>query len=155
MGIFNRNYDYGYRTEGSFRAYDRDAGFRGARRGHGYDADAFDQGARRTWGAWDNLVGRNLGGYDRDFGGRGGGWQGYDRGYRGRWQTSHGDPFGDRESRTPIRVMRGRGGGYDRGGYDRGFSRGRTEEEPRGVGWWARGWGFGVRNDDRYDRGWR
>lgn len=37
----------------------------------------------------------------------------WDRGYKGRSQTDAGDPFGDRQSRTPIRVT---GQGMNRGG---------------------------------------
>ncbi|HEX8273012.1 MAG TPA: hypothetical protein VF615_10270 [Longimicrobiaceae bacterium] len=76
--------------------------------------------------------------YDRDFD-RGNGFgassdmdRGYDRDHKGRWQTDNGDPFGDRASGTPIRMMRGGfGHNEDRGGmmgggsnYDRDFGRG-------------------------------
>ncbi len=44
-------------------------------------------------------------GYDRDLHGRPGGE--YDRAYKGRWVTEHGDPFRDRVQHTPIRTMRG------------------------------------------------
>jgi hypothetical protein len=74
------------------------------------------------------------GNYDRDFG-RGNGFGasqdmggGYDRDMKGRWQTDNGDPFGDRASGTPIRMMRGGfQGGEGRGmgsNYDRDFGRG-------------------------------
>lgn len=76
--------------------------------------------------------------YDRGMLGRGGmdrgsmdydrGGMDYDRGYKTRQQTDAGDPFGDRQNHTPIRVTGGgmgnRGGlnrydnGYDRGGRD-------------------------------------
>lgn len=61
--------------------------------------------------------------YDRGMGLDRGGMD-YDRGYRSREQTDAGDPFGDRQNRTPIRVTGNRGGlnrydnGYDRGGRD-------------------------------------
>src|SRR5690606_33772563 len=32
---------------------------------------------------------------------------GYDTGYKSRWQTDFGDPFNDRGSRTPFRMHRG------------------------------------------------
>lgn len=68
-------------------------------------------------------------GYDRGYGSHA---SAYDRGFKDRWQTDNGDPFGDREARTPMRMMRGPFGhehGYDRDmqggfrggpGYDRG-----------------------------------
>lgn len=47
------------------------------------------------------------GAYDIDYG------AGYGREYRkSRWQTDYGDPFGDRERGTPIRVTRGGYGEY-------------------------------------------
>ena len=69
-------------------------------------------------------------GYARDFGygtpyyGADYGWSGYDRGYKSRWQTDYGDPFGDRERHTPMRVVRGEPFRRERGwemGYDRDY----------------------------------
>ncbi|HEX2094406.1 MAG TPA: hypothetical protein VHG28_18525 [Longimicrobiaceae bacterium] len=75
-------------------------------------------------------------GYDRDLGGR------------DRWETDNGDPFGDRQSGTPIRVIRGgfrRGQGHGNPAYDR---------DPR----WNRGnmgYDRGFHSSGRgYDRGW-
>jgi hypothetical protein len=63
------------------------------------------------------------GGMDMDRGDRD-----YDRGYKTREQTDAGDPFGDRQNHTPIRMTGGNMGnrgslgrydsGYDRGGRD-------------------------------------
>lgn len=67
--------------------------------------------------------------YDRDMNlHRGGGMMNrggmdYDRGYKGREQTDAGDPFGDRQSHTPIRVTGGNRGNLNR--YDNGYGRGR------------------------------
>lgn len=105
-----------WRAAGGSR-YDQDMGPRSARYGGDY-------GAR--------------GGYDRDLRGR---YDGDVRGGRDRMRTDAGDPFGDRQSRTPFRVMRG---GFDREATDRG------------------GWHPGPRQShlghpDRYDvqyRGW-
>lgn len=70
-------------------------------------------------------------GYDRSYGPgyRGAGYGGMsdydeDYGHKSRWQTDYGDPYGDRASNTPIRMMRGEFHGYGRdyeAGYDRGF----------------------------------
>jgi hypothetical protein len=108
MALFGNDYDndFGYRT-GRWGAYDR-----------GYLGNA---GERAGW--------RDEPGYDRGytaFGGNPG--NEYDRGYKNRWQTDYGDPFGDRTSRTPMRAIRGpyrtQHPCYDRGylGYDRGYS---------------------------------
>lgn len=62
------------------------------------------------------MMGR--GGYDR-------GGQDYDRGYKTRQQTDAGDPFGDRQNHTPIRVTGG-GMNSNRGSlsrYDNGYDR--------------------------------
>lgn len=63
------------------------------------------------------------GGMDMDRGGRG-----YDRGYKTREQTDAGDPFGDRQNRTPIRMTNG--GMGNRGGL------GRYDENYRGNRDW-------------------
>jgi hypothetical protein len=62
-------------------------------------------------------------GYDRGMGMNRGGMD-YDRGFTGRSQTDAGDPYGDRQGHTPIRVTgSGNRGGMDR--YDNGYGRGR------------------------------
>ncbi|HEX6070731.1 MAG TPA: hypothetical protein VFZ18_12935 [Longimicrobiaceae bacterium] len=141
--------------------YDRDLG-RNWHRG-------YDRGYRNEAG-W--------GGFDR------GGMRGegrYDRGFKSRWQTDYGDPFGDRAARTPMRMIRGefrghedRGfgwGSYDRDyssspmGYDPYFDPSRRMSTPgqwnrydRGYRGRERGWGMGMRNrserGERYDEGW-
>ena len=95
-----------------------------SRRGYGYDYDHPSTGGYRG----------RIGGYRGSIGGyRGAYWgRGYDSGsgeeYRSRAQTDAGDPFGDWQSRTPIRVIRGdRHRNYDGAvwnpvrGYDHNF----------------------------------
>jgi hypothetical protein len=52
---------------------------------------------------------------------------GYGEEYKSRWQTEQGDPFGDRDRHTPIRMMRGEWGEYDddygRSWRERGYGR--------------------------------
>lgn len=123
----------------------------------GYDHQQF-RGERPRWSTSAGLPGGNRGGnagmrYDRDMG-RGnrdfqntgsmydrefqGGYgadagYGYDRGYKSRQETDYGDPFGDRQNRTPIRMTRGEyqgggsRGGASRGGYDTGYRGGNRE----------------------------
>lgn len=63
--------------------------------------------------------------YDRGYGTYGAAGVGYDRNYKSRWETDYGDPFNDRGSNTPIRMIRGEYRGYDRNygafDYDRGY----------------------------------
>lgn len=47
----------------------------------------------------------------------------YDRGMMGRHHMDDGDPYGDRQNRTPIRVM---GGDRNRGRYDQNYRPGRN-----------------------------
>jgi hypothetical protein len=108
--------------------------------GRDYDYDSryrSDRGERSHWGRSGQPIRAN---YERDYRagawgpGYEGGWRsgptsgsdyryaGYDRGYKSRYQTDHGDPFGDRQQQTPMRVIRGEARDYDRGyrGYDQG-----------------------------------
>ncbi len=93
--------------------------------------------------------GRGGMGYGRDYAARGG----YDRDVRGghdRMRADAGDPFGDRQSRTPFRVMRG---GFDagqggRGNWMRGDQGGRPGGDPNGVA--SRGWNHGIGDDPAY-----
>ena len=70
---------------------------------------------------------------NRGYGGMSGGMQGgmnrygsdYDRGYQGREQTDNGDPFGDRQNRTPIRMVNGQSRGGT-GRYDNPYRGGRN-----------------------------
>jgi hypothetical protein len=52
---------------------------------------------------------------------------GYGEEYKSRWQTEQGDPFGDRERHTPMRMMRGAwgefGDDYGRAWRERGYGR--------------------------------
>lgn len=116
--------------------YDRDMTYRGVpganvnggvgrNLGYGYGAGARDE------------AGFASASYDRGYGMGGGRMNtGYDRGFKSGQDTDNGDPFGDRQQHTPIRVMRGNLGdnmgrgdfgdrgmmGRDRGGYDRGWA---------------------------------
>ena len=144
--------------------------------GPDYDRD-YGYGPRgrpgRTYGA-------GWGGYDRGFRGGYGGTE-YDAGYKSRWQTDVGDPYGDRANRTPMRMIRGDFHGYGedyRPAQDRGF-RGGVERPPRygrspmgydpyqnrggyqgRPGRWNReGWnrespGYRGYSENRYDAGW-
>lgn len=131
------------RSNASFSGYDRDFG------NHGTGFGAMDRG------------------YDRDLGGRGN-WMdrdrgGYDRGFKSREQTDAGDPFGDRTSHTPIRMMRGgfrggnMGGGMSGGSmgidYDRPYKQGIGDEPYYEAGDFNRGGMSGGAAG--YDRGWR
>jgi hypothetical protein len=97
--------------------------------------------------------GYRTGGYGFDRTPNRAGWGStYDRDYKSRWQTDYGDPFGDRASGTPIRVMRGEfeNENVDRGtwrGYDRNHYRGGYTGEHRGD-WRSRN------TRARYDQGW-
>ncbi|HEX8695495.1 MAG TPA: hypothetical protein VF746_23990 [Longimicrobium sp.] len=149
--------------------------------------DEGNYGYRGTEGAWSTI--RNHGRYDEDLG-RGPAWgAGYDRDYaarrgmvggahpvrdrdwdrderdwereRHRMETDTGDPFGDRQSRTPFRVMRGGfedrdsgAGGWGEGGRPGWQGRGRYDESYRG---WNQGLGdepyYGAGDLRGYDRG--
>ncbi len=102
---FRRGYDeeMRYRREGRFYDFRRDRGDGGRGRydasfggGYGMGRSRYQEDYDR--GAWDR-------GYRNP----------YDQAYRFRppptssWQTNHGDPFGDRQRRTPMRVERGSG----------------------------------------------
>lgn len=86
--------------------------------------------------------------------------RGYDRGYKSRWQTDYGDPFGDRQQRTPMRVFdeesranRGWETTYDRdygsSPYPYGY---RTWDERHGydTGYSGRGYRGYPRRDTRW-----
>lgn len=98
--------------------------------GRGYGRDYGRQGGAR---------------YDRDWVGRGV----YDGEYKSRHQTDTGDPFGDRQSGTPVRMIRGE----FEARYDRGYhgAESRYDREFRGEGVYDRGY-RGV-DRTRYDRG--
>jgi hypothetical protein len=123
FGMDNR-YDRGYGA-----GYDRDmnttynrgtmgAGGYGNRNRGGFGATG---GYSQTGGYGGDYAGRDSrGGYDRPYRGHDT-WR-YDDNYKSREQTDAGDPFGDRQSGTPIRVMdepRDRGGWFGGSNYDR------------------------------------
>lgn len=121
--------------------------------GNRYDQDTHARGA---WGheshgrhVQGGMTGRNDYGsdYGRDYGARGG----YDRDMHDRMRTDAGDPFGDRQSRTPFRLMRG---GFDteqtdRGGWMQGNQLNQLGgRDPNDVD--ARGWNHGIGDDPVY-----
>jgi hypothetical protein len=166
MGLFGRSYDNDYG-----RDYNR-GGMYGA--GWGSDRpnrgrDPFDRwsgeedrpyyrSARGNYGPSER--GYSMRGYDHGYRGEGR----YDRNYKSQWQTDHGDPYGDRQSNTPMRVIRGEyesprereggsssswWGGNDR--YDREYGAARPRSPYGRESSMERGWGmrdFGGR--DRY-----
>lgn len=107
-----------------FNDYDRNYRYGATNRGYGYDRDLGNRmvgGVQRGWNRVENETrdAFDMGGYDREYGaGAANRGYGYDRDYKSRWQTDYGDPFGDRTSRTPIRMTRGE---YHAPGYDRGY----------------------------------
>jgi hypothetical protein len=117
--------------------------------GSRYDQDMAPHHGRGQPSGGGGYGGRGGMGYGRDYGARGG----YDRdvhGGRDRMRTDAGDPFGDRQGRTPFRVIRG---GFDTGQTDRGsWMRGdgfdRLGRDPNGVE--GRGWGHGIGDDPVY-----
>ncbi len=103
----------------------------------------YDREMQRGWGGGYDRGFRARGDYDRELRG------GYDRDLRGRYDrelrvrdrmhTDAGDPFGDRQSRTPFRMLRG---AFDREETDRG-------------GWYEGHQLNQLANPDRYDVGYR
>lgn len=157
MGLFGRSYDRDYGRDygrggiygGSWDRSARSPGYRGggADRGSAADDRDYYRSARGFVGGGYDTGYSNR--YDRTF--RSSGNDRYDRPYKGQWQRDHGDPFGDRQAGTPMRVIRGEYSTRDRG-YDRGYStRGGAYEPQRGrESAWERSWG--MRDLDRSDR---
>lgn len=141
-------------------------GYTGQQRGMGYDRDTY----RGNNGGMGRDLGYGYGMGDRDEAGRAS--MNYDRGYQGGGMSrgmgydrnfhdvDNGDPFGDRQQQTPIRVIRGRG--MEAGGnamrYDRDMNRGDFGDRGmmgRDRGSYDRGFGYGAqgmergRNDNR------
>jgi hypothetical protein len=117
---------------------------------HGGEPGMDREWNRAVGGEWNQGMGRTTygagrggmmgGGMDMD---RDRGMLDRDRGFQHRAETDNGDPFGDRQNRTPIRVLRG---GFDRWETDRGD--------------WGRGdrlnqLGRGGTGEVRYDRDYR
>lgn len=116
------NYDreYGARGDSGVRGYRDDEGNYGVA-----GANDLNRGYNATGGyggtGWSS-GGMNRYGADYDRGGMmDRGDMDADRGYRSRQQIDNGDPYGDRQSRTPIRVTEG-----NRGRYDQNFRGGRN-----------------------------
>ena len=120
-GSYNtRNY-LNQSTRGYTGDYDRGMGYRSGRSVSGMGAVGYDRGMSSATG------------YDREVG------IGYGSEYKTRQQTDTGDPFGDRQNRTPIRMIRdrddndwGNWGDRDRGRsmYDRDYSTNPMSYEP-------------------------
>jgi hypothetical protein len=111
----------------------------------------YDQDTSR----YDRDLPRARGGYDRGYRSSGPLGGDYDRDVRpgrDRMRTDAGDPFGDRQSRTPFRVTRG---GFGAGHADRGgwFEGNRDRYDVR-----DRGWNRGIGDEPAYRpedfRGW-
>ncbi len=179
MGLFDRDYDrdYGYRgsTAGYRRGYDRgergwwdrttdrgqdafSSGDYDRQYGRGYDrGTGYYRGTTGYYGGTSSGYGGTTGyyggatGYDQAI-------RGYGRDYKSREQTDFGDPFGDRQSRTPIRMVREReeGGGWFGWGqsdydqeyrYDQGYRGGEA-----GYGRYRTGVGYDPYASGRYNR---
>ncbi|HEY0038403.1 MAG TPA: hypothetical protein VGB66_17015, partial [Longimicrobium sp.] len=122
---------------------------------YGYGAGDRDEAGRASMNYDRGFQGGRMNtGYDRGMGA-----MGYDRGFQGgRHDVDNGDPFGDRQQQTPIRVMRGRGMGAAGGGmgYDRDMNRGDYGDRGmmgRDRGSYDRGYGFGAQGMDRNEMG--
>lgn len=91
----SEDYDRGYRARSGY-----DAGYGMTGGGMNPGAGGWNRNDRGDYGATGGY-GRGVGyepGFPRD--------RGYDRGeYKSRYQTDAGDPYGDRQSRTPIRMV--------------------------------------------------
>jgi hypothetical protein len=136
---FDRDDDGMHMGGGSMRGgtswagnYDRDYGARGDTGVRGYRDDEGHYGVspapenmNRGYGAG-TPGGMSRYGADYDRGGMTDRDLDSDRAYRSRQQIDNGDPYGDRQSRTPIRVVEGNRGGMNRGRYDENFRSGRN-----------------------------
>lgn len=163
MALFERDYDEAYRPTN--RSYwsrsgrpiyspgerDRSGPYERKARGYGqWGEDYFgrDYGEDYRFSGRGRRYGHEFDrGYRRDLGGS------YDQGYKSRWETDYGDPFGDRQRRTPMRVVHGKTRAYDRG---------MRREYPMGYVPYAVREGYDVDYDQRayrtgqggYDRNW-
>ncbi|HEV2146863.1 MAG TPA: hypothetical protein VGR37_05560 [Longimicrobiaceae bacterium] len=178
------------RLTGDDNDTDRGYGYRGGAYGDtAYDRDFGNAGRGYGAGNWqrpgyNRLEGDNRDTFDRDTGwhagrgmGTGGAWNydrdmmdrgrygatdmdRYDRDYKSRWQTDNGDPFGDRTSRTPMRVMRGEYHNYDRDFDRRPYGAGSNMNYDRDMVYRAdadrdmdRGYMHGLNYDPYQERG--
>jgi hypothetical protein len=152
-GRFNNQYDRDLTYRGNPGA-NVDGGI-GRPLGYGYGAGDRDEAgyARNSYDR--NFSGRMDTGYDRGYGATTGSNM-YDRGYHNRHQVDTGDPFGDRQQHTPVRVMRerdidnlGNRGMTGRGGYDRDWMIGGSGMERTDIN---RGDRLNRLSSDRLDR---
>jgi hypothetical protein len=157
-GAYDRP-DYRHQANMGYHGVEPSGWGTGRNRG-AYDVDYYQTGDRegRAWSA----------GYDRDYNVRRGmelGRGGVDedrhlaggmRGGRDRMETDAGDPFGDRQSRTPFRVMRGRDireGLGDRGGRMRSDVWRDTDDDDWSGTYRGDTYRRDVYQDDTYRRG--
>ena len=145
---------------GGNRGYDAgDFAYRGM---DGAWSTAYNRGAHDSQWDWraaggsrydQDLGGRAQGGYDRGHGAQRA-MRGYDRDTSGRetYRTDAGDPYGDRQRRTPFRVLRG---GFDTEETDRGgwmdgsrLNQQGGGRDPYGVR--ERGWNRGIGDEPMY-----
>lgn len=141
MAFWNRNYDRDYGSYGRGYGYGASPGYE---RNYGYS----DVGRPGMWGSFPE---------DREnayYRGR----HRYDEGYKSQWQTDNGDPYGDRLTHTPMRMIHGEyerpEHGYHASRYDRGYTdRGYTDRGYPGRGGYNRPDSYrGYRRG--YDAGW-
>jgi hypothetical protein len=172
MALFGRDYDNDYGRDfnrggalGSRGGYgasswerDRNRGF-GRGRSEGWTEDRYRSGPSQ---------GYTSDRYDRTYSARGTGSRygsDYDRNYKSQWQTDHGDPYGDRSSHTPMRVIRGeyqsrsnrdddRSGwfGRDRNRYEADYSSNPMGYDPYRSRESSMERGWGMRDFDRGSR---
>lgn len=110
MALFRRNYDDMYSSD--YRSDRSPWSTSGTPMRSGYEHDYGGQNAaNRSFTSWNSDRYHPAYGEEyrtREFG------RDYDQGYKSRWQTDYGDPYGDRRYHTPMRVIRGSAHGYDR-----------------------------------------
>jgi hypothetical protein len=185
---YRGNTGVGYGRDFARRGYDRDTGERGGtwesmkrntreffgmdRYDRDYDREMNTTYNRNRMGASGYGTSGRMGAHERGFSGRrnvgydrpywGYDTWDYDAQYKSRQQTDTGDPFGDRESRTPIRVVdepRDRGWFSSDREYDRGYRYGGDYPYGRGrrsvSAQYGTGRGYARGHSDRgYDRDW-
>jgi hypothetical protein len=167
MALFGRDdydLDYGreYQRSGVFGARNRgERGFRGdSRHWSGEDDRDYYRSMRGYVGGdrgYANLGydrGYRASGYDRGYSARDGYGRDYER--KSRWQTDHGDPYGDRTSHTPMRVIHGSfEGRQERNRSDSGwFGRGRSNRYERDYSSNPMGYDPYPSRESSMERGW-
>ncbi|CAN5735907.1 hypothetical protein BH23GEM6_BH23GEM6_16600 [soil metagenome] len=131
MALFGRDYDNDYGSD--FHrggGYGSRSGMHGSNRERGFnDRPGYGDAGSARGGLFRSR-------YDQSYQSRGGYGSDYDRNYKSQAQTDYGDPFGDRQSNTPMRVIRGeyesRNSRYDN---DSWFGRDRNRND---SGWFGR-----------------